>query len=183
MFVDPAGNLYIGDTGNNRIREVRANPPTFTASPLGLTFTAVIGALAPPAQVIHIAGSVANLTFTAQANGAPWLTLSATSGTLPFDLQVGVDASQLAAGAYIGTVTIMVPTATTAPINVQVAFIVTAAAPQKLTLSASSLSFSVTQGAAPATSQLTLTNQGSGSLNFTATGKSNWISVSPVRIT
>ena len=183
VTVDSTGNLYISDMGNDRIREVQANPPTFTVSPLTLSFTAVSEALAPPAQAVQIAGSVPNLAFTAQTSGAPWLTLSTTSGTLPYNLQVSVDPSQLAAGLYSATIVITVPAASTTPITVQVSLTVAAPATQRLSVSSQSLSFSVTQGAAPATSQLTLTDTGSGSLNFTASALAatggNWISISP----
>ena len=183
LAFDSAGNLYIADTLNNRVREVQALAPTFTVSPLTLSFTAVSGGLAPPAQTVQIAGSVANLAFTAQAAGAPWLSLSTASGTLPYALQVSVDPSQLAPGSYTATIVITVPAANTAPTNIQVSFTVTATASGKLVVSDQSLSFDLTQGDAPATSHLTLTNQGSGSLNFTAAAAAvtggNWISVSP----
>ena len=52
-----------------------------------------------------------------------------------------------------------------------------------LAVSDQSLAFSLTQGAAPVTTQLTLSNQGSGSLNFAASAAvvtgGNWISISP----
>src|SRR5208283_3293396 len=32
VAVDPAGDIYIADSGNNRIREVLANPPTVQVS-------------------------------------------------------------------------------------------------------------------------------------------------------
>jgi uncharacterized protein (TIGR03437 family) len=183
LTFDSAGNLFVADTLNNRVREVQALPPTFTVSPLTLSFTAVSGGLAPPAQTIQIAGSVTNLAFTAQAAGAPWLTLSTASGTLPYALQVSVDPSQLAAGPHAATMVITVPAASTPPISVQVSFNVTAVASGKLVVSDQSLSFDLTQGDTPATLHLTLTNQGSGSLSFTAQAAAvtggNWISVSP----
>jgi trimeric autotransporter adhesin len=183
LAVDPAGNLYIADSSNFRIREVLAIPPTFTASPLTLSFSAVSGGLAPPPQGVQIKGSVANLAFTAQVDAAAsWLTLSANSGTLPYNLQVSVDPSQLAPGPYAATIVITAPLASTAPISIQVYFTVTAATTPNLALSAQSLSFSMAQGASQVTSQLTLTNQ-SGSLNFTAVATAlsggNWISISP----
>ena len=185
--VDSAGNLYFADSSNFRIREVLAIPPTFTVSPLTLSFSAVSGGLAPPPQAVQIAGSVPNLAFTAQVNvNAPWLTLSANSGTLPYNLpynlQVSLDPSQLAPGPYAATIVITAPLASTAPFTIHVSFTVTAATSPNLALSAQSLSFSLTQGASPLTSQLTLTNQG-GSLNFTAVATpasgGNWISISP----
>jgi uncharacterized protein (TIGR03437 family) len=183
LAFDSTGNLYIADTGNNRIREVQVVSPTFTASPLALSFTAVSGGQAPSAQTIQIAGSFPNLAFTAQVTGAPWLTLSADSGTLPSNLQVSVDPTQLNAGPYATTIVITVPVASTKPISVQVSFTVTAPAIQKLALNNQSLSFDLTQGDAPATLQLTLTNLGSGMLGFTASAAAvsggNWISISP----
>jgi uncharacterized protein (TIGR03437 family) len=181
--LDSTGNLYISDTGDNRIREVQVVPPTFTASPLTLSFTAVSGGQEPSAQTVQLGGSIPNLAFTAQVTGAPWLTLSATSGTLPANLQVSVDPTQLNAGPNAATIVITVPVASTKPISVQVSFTVTAPATQKLALSDQSLSFDLTQGDAPANLQLTLTNLGSGALDFTASAAGvsggNWISISP----
>jgi uncharacterized protein (TIGR03437 family) len=182
VAVDSAGNLYIPDASNNRIREVAALPPTFTVSPLTLSFSAVSGGQAPSAQTVQIAGSVPNLAFTAQVAGAPWLTLSADTGTLPANLQVSADPTQLNAGSYAATIVITVPVASTKPVSVQVSFAVTVAATQKLALSDQSLTFDLAQGEAPATMQLTLTNQGSGPLGFTASAAAsggNWISISP----
>jgi uncharacterized protein (TIGR03437 family) len=183
LAFDSAGNLYVADSSNGRIREVLATRPTFTASPLTLSFSALSGGLAPPPQAVQIAGSVPNLGFSAKiAAATPWLTLSANSGMLPYNLQVSVDPSQLAPGPYAATIIISAPLASTAPISIQVSFTVMAATSPKLFLSAQSLSFSLTQGAAPVASQLTLSNQG-GSLNFTAVATpasgGNWISISP----
>ncbi len=180
--IDSSGNIYIADTGNNRIRLVQSASPTFNASPPALSFTGVSGSVVPSAQIIHITGSVAGLPFTVQ-DAAPWTTFSAKSGTLPFNLQVTVDPSQLAAGTYNDNIIITVPSASPSTINVQLTFTVAAPAPQNLSLNQQSLSFSLTQGASPATSQLTLTNQGSGSLTFTASALSStggsWIQISP----
>jgi uncharacterized protein (TIGR03437 family) len=180
--VDAAGNIFIADTGNNRIREVQAVSPTFTVSPPTLSFTGVSGGVAPAAQVIQIGSSVAGLPFTVQ-DAAPWTTLSVQSGTLPFNVQVIADPSQLAAGSYTDSIIITVPGASPSTFSVSVSFTVTATAPQNLSLSEQSLSFSATTGAAPAMSQLTLSNQGSGSLTFTASALAStggsWIQISP----
>ena len=96
ITIDPAANLYIGDTGNNRVREITglataSTPCTYTLSSGGQAFTA--------------AGGTGSITITTGAgcpwsmSGAPlWIT-GATSGsgngTLTYQVtqNVGADRS------------------------------------------------------------------------------------------
>jgi hypothetical protein len=100
-------------------------PPSLLATPGSLSFAAYSNEPAPAAQnvSIHDQGS-AVLGWTASAN-APWIVLSATSGSTPSTLAVGVNQSGLAAGAYNGTVTISSSAGTqTISVNLTVAALV-----------------------------------------------------------
>ena len=128
VAVDAAGNLYIADTGNDRIRTLWAAVPSFAASPASLVFSATAGSAASTAQQVTLSSAAAGLGWTATArtsSGGDWLSVSPASGQIPATISVSVNASNLAAGTYQGSIAISVAVAS--PSLVTVAVTLTAA--------------------------------------------------------
>jgi BACON domain-containing protein/NHL repeat-containing protein len=180
VTVDAAGNLYFSDTYNYRIREVLTAPISgLQASPSTLSFSATAGGAAPGAQASNLSSSIPGLSFAASSS-ASWLSVTPASGSLPASLEISADPSQLAAGTYNGTVTI---TAAGAVQTASVTFNVGTATPGKLGVSSPTVAFSITQGSASTNTQLSVSNQGGGGIDFTAIASTStggaWLQVSP----
>ncbi len=182
VAVDSAGNVFIADWGNSRIREVFASAVSYQATPANLSFSAVAGGNAPGAQPINLSSSIAGLSFTVSSSAA-WLSVSPSSGSIPAVLQVSVDPGSLTIGNHQGTITIAVPNAVPATTTVAVALAVGVGAPAALTVDAQNVSFTANQGSGALTQQMHVSNAGDGSLSFTASATTSsggsWLSISP----
>jgi uncharacterized protein (TIGR03437 family) len=182
VAADSAGNLYIADYSNYRVREVLAVPPSYTATPTSLTFSGTSGGAATAAQTVQLLGPVPGLGFSAET-AVPWLTITPSSGVVPAAFEVSADPSQLSASNYTSTITITVPNANPPIQNIPVTFNVAAALPSQLSFNTTSLSFALTSGGTQASQQFQVTNQGTGSISFTAAATTasggNWLQVSP----
>ncbi|HEY6391457.1 MAG TPA: hypothetical protein VIX89_09275 [Bryobacteraceae bacterium] len=167
------------------------NGPPISINIPNLNFALLQGGAASAPQTIAIANhSGVAQTFTATATtlaGGNWLSASPSSGIVsPFgsgSVMAVVDASNLAAGTYTGTVTI-----TTAPSAQRIDIPVVATVgggQQQLQLSSSGFRFqTVSGGGAPAPQTITILNSGSGALSFTVStstvsGGQGWLTASP----
>jgi uncharacterized protein (TIGR03437 family) len=182
VAVDSAGNLYIADSGNNRVRVVLSSGPSYQAAPAALSFSAKAGSgSAPSAQVITLSTSVPGLAFTTSVN-VPWLNVTPSSGAIPATLQANVDPSSLAAGTYNGTITITVPYGASKTTTISVTFTVQPSIPPALAVDTKNISFSAIEGSGALNQQLQVSNAGGGSLSFTATTATtsggSWLSIS-----
>jgi uncharacterized protein (TIGR03437 family) len=181
VALDSAGNLYIADPNNYRVREVLVKLPSYQTSPAALSFSATAGGSAPGSQTVTLASAVPGLAFTASAS-ATWLTVSPSTGTVPATLQVTADPTTLTANTYTGTITVTAPNANPATATIAVTFNVQPSAAAALGVDTQNLSFATTQGASAVTQQLQIANTGSGSLDFTAsaaiTSGGSWLSIS-----
>jgi trimeric autotransporter adhesin len=181
LTVDPAGNLYIGDTYNDRVREVVA-AASLGFSPHLLLFTAVSEGAAPAAQGLNLSSNVADLGFSASTNMS-WLSVSPSNGGVPAVLQVTADPTGLAPGTYQGFVQIVTPSANIAPADVPVTFTVAAAPVAALGIDTQNISFAATQGSGALTQQLHVLDTGGGSLSFTSNATTasggSWLTISP----
>ncbi|HYL77458.1 MAG TPA: hypothetical protein VEU96_24805 [Bryobacteraceae bacterium] len=185
---DPSGNLYIADLLNFRIRVVRPAPAGFTRSPATLSFTVQSGSAPPPLQQVAIGSSVTGLPYTvnvATASGGNWLQTSASSPVMPATINVTVNAANLAANTYQGTITITPGVAGVPAQTVAVTLVVQPASPPKFATDNSGVTFTLVRGQAPATKRLVALNNGGGSVQFGVTAKTssggNWLSVSPAQ--
>ena len=181
-ILDSAGNIYIADTANGRIRVALAGAVTYQAAPTSLSFSGGPGGSQTAGQIITLSSVVPGLPFTASAS-APWLSLSATRGTVPTTLTVTADPSGLNAGTFPGTITITVPSAAPATRTVAVIFSVQPLTPAGLGVDTKLVSLSTSQSGSAVTQQLHVTNTGSGSFNYTASAATadggSWLSVTP----
>ena len=182
VAIDTVGNLYIADTGNNRIREVLVAKPSYQAGPATLSFSATSGGAATGGQVINLSSTVPSLAFGASVSDS-WLAATPSAGTIPSALQVTADPSALAAGSYSGSITITVPNASPSTTTVGVTFNVQSATAAALGVNPQTVSFTATQGGAATSQTLQVQNTGGGSFVFataaaTASGGS-WLSISP----
>jgi len=185
IAVDDAGNIYIGDQGNNRIRKILAAPPSIGVSALQVNLSAAAQGQPVSANVgvvSSVQGLAYSLSFTT-AKGGDWLGVSALQGSAPGTLTIIADPSLLQAGTYNGTVTLSSPLAATPSITIAVTLQVAASQPPKLSLTAQSLSFAFTSGGGAASQQLSVNNQGGASVAFTASSTTTsggaWLAVSP----
>jgi uncharacterized protein (TIGR03437 family) len=159
-------------------------PGTISASPTSLNFSQIAGGTAPAAQSVAVSSTPGSLPYTVTTttkDGGTWLSATPASGTTNSNVQVSVNAGNLAPGSYSGTVTITSAGAGGSPLSIPVTFSVTASA----TLSASpvSVSFSYISGTAnPAAQTVQVTSSGSNS-SITVTSKTSdggtWLAVTP----
>jgi len=187
LAIDGAGNLYIADLDNNRIREVITVAPALSVTPASLPLTASAGAAANPSATISISAALGGVPQTglgySVTSSVPWLVISPTTGTIPQNLTVSVNAASLAAGPYTGTITIAAPGAAPSSFTVNVSLTVAAANPPQLVIGSQVITVSALQGGTPTTSTISLMNTGGGTITFQATATTpsgqSWLSVTP----
>jgi hypothetical protein len=161
-----------GFTGGYSYSIANSAPPAIGLSNASLTF----GSL-PEAAPISVPVTVSNtgsgtLTYTAQSNTA-WLSASAGTGIAPDTLTVTVNPSSLAGGVYTGAVQIIAPGAINTPQSINVTFNVQG---PTLAVSATSLSFTgFVATSNPAAQNISISNNGAGTLNWTASSSVSWL--------
>lgn len=196
LLVSPAGLSAGTYTGSLQISAAGAsNSPVSVAvtltvaqaaaalavSPQAITFNYLTGSATPAAQGVSITNSGGGtLTWSATAS-APWLSIAPASGTAPSTLSVLVSPAGLSAGAYTGTVRISAADASNSPASVTVTLTVASApATPALAVSPQALSFNYMTGStSPAAQGVSITNNGGGTLAWTASSSASWLSVSP----
>ena len=157
---------------------------TLTATPATLTFN-YGGVAAPAAQPVHTSSSPASVNFitsVSTTSGGNWLSATPAGGSTPLDVSVSVTPAALAAGTYMGLVTITSTNASNSPQTVGVTLNVTATTPPgtpTLSLNPGSLTFTSSAGASVAPKNVQVTSSAS-QLSFTAavatTSGGNWLS-------
>ena len=151
---------------------------TLNTSPASLSFTYQTGAATPPSQTVNLTSSASALTYTT-ATSATWLSATPASGSTAGTLTVSVNPTVLAAGTYMGNVTVTSSGASNSPKAVPVTLTVTTASLPGLTASPLNLSFSyLSGGATPAAQHVNLTSSG-GALSYTAASSAAWLAATP----
>jgi hypothetical protein len=153
-------------------------PPVIVLSKSAFTFAGVASGTNPTSQVQQISnGGGQTLTWTA-TKLAPWLVLTPSNGTAPSVMVVAVNTVGLAAGVYADSVSVAAPGAANTPQKFAVTLTLSVPEPT-IKLTPSSFYFQAQQGSAnPPDQTLNITNIGPGTLNWTATKKSSWLTLS-----
>jgi trimeric autotransporter adhesin len=168
LALDAAGNLYISDFFNDRIRIVLASPPVLSAAVMSLSFTAASGGGPTAPQAVALSSTLTGQLLTAKSD-SPWLMVPLGIESAPQNLQVYVNPAGLAPGKYQGNVTLQTPGVSGALITIPVTVTVSAAVAPRLRLDAPALDFSFLHSAAPQTQSFSVQNSGGGTLTFQAT--------------
>lgn len=148
---DAAGNYYIADFGNNRIRKVTvgARVPGLSVSASSLYFSATPTGNSPAAQVVTVftTGAVP-LSFkmtSSVSSGGNWLNVTAAGGNTPSFITVSTN-SIPPVGTYTGTI-VLTPAAQDLPVvNIPVTFSVVATVPPRPTITSAVNGASFTPG-------------------------------------
>ena len=152
-----------------------AAPSAIGISKTDLTFGSLPGG-PPSTQTVTVSNTGSGtLTYTAQSN-VSWMTATAGSGTAPDTLTVTVDPAGLSGGAYTGVVQITSAGAINNPQQIDVTFDVQG---PTLGVSGNSLNFSgFANTANPAAQNILVSNNGAGTLNWTASSSAPWLQLS-----
>jgi uncharacterized protein (TIGR03437 family) len=177
LALDAAGDLFILDIFNSRVREVLATTPTVQVPVTSLSFTASSGG-APVLGNFSVIGSITGLQFQVSSD-SPWLTVDPGTGATPRLINVVADPAVLAPGTYKGNITVHPSAALPARFTVSVTLQVGASKPAQLSVDQPSLSFTFPKGAAKRSLSVVISNTGSGTLKFTVASSSGRVSVSP----
>ncbi len=150
------------------------SPGKLSAAPQTLSFRGTQGDPSELIQTISVFSQASGASVTAVASSdTNWLSVGA-GGTTPGTLAVSTKATGLAAGTAAGQVTI---SNGDSAVVVPVTFVVAGAAPQ-LSISPDNQIFMLSQGGVAEYGQVTVSNSGGGTLQFTANsdpGSASWL--------
>lgn len=184
LAIDAAGNLFIADAGNNRIREVLANPPAVSLAPQTLSFAAGSQEAPTLPQNLSLTSAVEGLTYTASVpDSVNWLRVSPSTGASPRLIQIIADPTTLSPATYRTKITIAVPNANPSSFSVPVTFTVNTGKPPTLSVDKTNLSFPFPRHGSFRAQTLTVSNSGGGTLRFRAAATTSpgfhWLTLSP----
>jgi len=184
--LDANGNVFIADAFNDRVRKITGVGINFQVEPSAISFRSDTAGEAVPAN-IRISSSVQGLAYSVTAtaaNSGQWLSVTPAAGTLPSSPQVTVNPAGLAPGQYAGTVTVTAPLATPTTRQITVTLEVPSSAqPAKLAVGSQAINLNFQQGESPSNIAVSISNQGGGTLAFTASVRTttggSWLTVAP----
>jgi uncharacterized protein (TIGR03437 family) len=164
---------------------------TTLVSPGGLVFAWNQGTTTSSQSISLTSRSSQTITYTAAATtvtGGPWLAVSQNGSLGPFQTSaviVTVNAANVPAGTYAGTIALALSSGETFSIPV---ILTVASNQQSLVLSQTGLLFRAVQGGtSPPSQSVSVLNGGAGSLTFSASATvlsgGTWLSVSPASST
>src|SRR5205823_4296649 len=110
--LDAIGNIYIAETGSNRIRVVQTAASSFQVTPAAISLRATSGGGVSQSVLLSVSSSVTGLPCSialSTQRGGPWLKSNAVAGTMPLSVEISADPVGIAAGTYQGTVTVTAP--------------------------------------------------------------------------
>ncbi|MHC4911573.1 MAG: LamG-like jellyroll fold domain-containing protein [Planctomycetota bacterium] len=169
-----AGIFFIGSVS-------LAAPPVLEVSPLYMEFSAEQGGSNPASQALSIwkGGGNGPLKWNVTED-CNWFSVAPTSGTSMGEVDivgVFVDINGLGAGTYNCGLTVDAGTAANSPQIVDVNLVVSG---PEISLSATQFDFTASYGGVnPADKILSISNSGSGTLNWEITYDCNWLGVEP----
>jgi hypothetical protein len=153
-----------------------------TLTPASLTFDAPVGGTNPPGKQSTLKNEGGEALGWKAKTDSAWLAVAPLNGNLnpsqTQQLTITVNTTGLLEGTYIGTVTVdenalAIPSGTisvTLNMNSQ----------PKIGVNPSTLSFSVHLGGSSSPSGISVTNAGSGTLNWKSSGNASWLRVKPL---
>jgi hypothetical protein len=163
-----------------------ASPYSLVMSPASLAFTGAVGS-APVCQALTVDDTTPGGPLPiVMSSDAAWLSVTPASGNTKLTSSVCVKTTGLAAGSFTGHI---IATATgpntvgqtvnNSPDSISVTLVITAAASNTLTATPSTLAFSgVVGGAVPAKQSLTIGENPTGTVAFTASADQAWMTLS-----
>ena len=191
-------NVWVGDSPSNLttlLQKVQGNyyemvwidynclsgGSVISLTPSTMAFTGTVGGSAPAGKTLSIYNTGAITMGWSAAADQNWCHVSPTTGTLAGGnttaVNVTVDAPSNA-GSFNCTITISSPI--TASQSMTVNYTVNQATPAKISLSPSSANFTAVSGSAtPSGKTLTISNTGTGDLNWYATANQTWCHIAP----
>lgn len=174
IAVDAAGNVFFSDTGNRRIRVIRAGAVQLSTDRSSLSFTVRAGQVSP-STLVALSSAPAGVQVAVRGT-QPWLLVSPPAPLTPYPLEVSVDARRLAPGSYNATLEIASGVAPTRTIPITVT--VQPAPAPLLSVPTESLALTADPGQT-AEATLVIGNSGGGELPFTVeTAGGAWLSAS-----
>jgi hypothetical protein len=161
---------------------VLSQAPVLGFSPASLTFDAPQGGANPAPKDLHLSNLGGGTMAWTATSDAAWLSVSPTSDSLGAGLSevltVSVNTAGLTEGTYLAAVHLASVTASNSPQTVPVTLNVNSQ--PKIGINPKTLSFATSTdvGTCPP-SALSVTNTGSNTLNWSATGGAPWLQISP----
>ncbi|MCC6365508.1 MAG: hypothetical protein IT165_18495 [Bryobacterales bacterium] len=165
---------------NVRVRLIIQPSNVIAAAPASLAFTQTSGGTAPAPKTIALTSTAAAgyQVTTSTAGGGAWLNVSPTGGSSPGALTVSVNAANLAAGIYTGSIGVASPDVNNSPLNIPVTLTITAPA-----LNVTPLTVSLLAAPGSTQSQTAPLSVSAGGAQFTTNVSTlnggPWLSVDP----
>jgi len=179
VFYQNDGGQMVSVPGFNNgtsITVPNLTPPGLALNLNSLSFSALPSDSNPAPQTIAISNSGTGTMNWTASTSTPWLGVSPSSGTNAGSLTVSPNTTGLAQGTYTGTVVVSGAGATNSPQSVAVTLVVSG---PSLGVSPSAITLSALQGQAnPSPVNLTISNTGAGTLNWTASTNAPWLALS-----
>ena len=154
--------------------------PAIELAPSPVSFDVTVGTT-PESRSLTISNTGNDVLNWTASKTKGWLNLSKSSGTIQAgnsdSIAASVNISGLQPGPFSDTITVTDPNASNSPQTVPVNLTLVAA--PKIGLTATSLTFSATQGGAnPGSKSFQVKNDGGRTLNWTATKTKSWLTLS-----